>query len=133
MEDEKLEAVQIGELENEYARGRGMVTLVVIFLAPIFAWAFHLNLNYFLTRIICDTGLIIIPVLITLALLAASLWAAWVGWRSYNKMGAVWPSGSGGVIFRSRFLAISAVINGIWFALMIIAQGIPVVMLDPCL
>jgi hypothetical protein len=133
MQESGINTTRIAELENEYSRGRGMAALVITFFAPIFAWALHLNLNYYLTRIICDTGMVFIPILITLVLLGVSLGAGWLGWRFYHKLGAVWPCGAGGVIFRSRFLAISAVINGIWFALMIMAQAIPVFILDPCL
>jgi hypothetical protein len=126
--------VKTGLTPNRLAR-----VLWFLVFAPPLAWALHLLVAYSLHRSACES-------LSNALLLAVSLLVvvpAFTGWRAY----ALWqswpdPYAGGGAGApeevesrthgRERFLALSAFVFACFFALMILGQTVPMVMLRPC-
>lgn len=99
--------------------------------API-AWLLELQLHYMLVPWACLTGEHFVLHLITIgALLIAALGGA-LAWQGWRQSGRVWPDGSGGVAPRSRFMAVMGLLLSLLFFFVILAQGIPIFVLNPC-
>lgn len=121
------------ELEQRYSERRGLLELWAgILVAPV-AWALHLNGAYLLVRIACDTGSTMLIHLCTLGALLLGATGGWIAWRSFDRLGREWPSGSGeGIVVRSRFMAVGGLISSGISLLAILAQAIPPLILSPC-
>ena len=100
-------------------------------LAPT-AWFFSLLVSYMLVPHVCVSGA---PHLLPLLLLCALVLVASAGgvsWRAWKAAGHEWPDEAGGVMPRSRFLAVLSMLSCSLFFLVILAQGIPTLLLSPC-
>ena len=58
--------------------------------------------------------------------------AGLVAWRQWRALGSVVPGEDGGSLPRSRFMALSGIVFSGAFAMIIVAQTIPEVMLGSC-
>lgn len=54
----------------------------------------------------------------------------WLAWRAWERVGRGWPGVAGGAVPRSRFLAVVGLVNNAFFAMVILAQWLPI--LSPC-
>jgi hypothetical protein len=70
--------------------------------------------------------------LVHLLSLGLAIFGGVVGWRTWQRSGAVWPGGSGGRMGRTQFMAGLGALTGALFAAVILAQWIPSFILDPC-
>jgi hypothetical protein len=75
-------------------------------------------------------GLVAMAVL-SVAAIGLSLLGAWMGWGIWNEVGSG-PTTAGGILGRTRFLAISAVVFGLGFAFITAVEAMPLFMLEPC-
>jgi hypothetical protein len=124
--------------EQEFSAGSGVALLWYGFLGGPIAWKLQLMVVYMLVPYACWHDLPITIHLASLVCLALSLSAAWVSWGSWKSVGGH-PIGPGGydetasaTLGRSRFMAVSGVLMGLFFGLMIVGQWIPVLVLSPC-
>ncbi|MFL5403448.1 MAG: hypothetical protein ACJ8BF_11595, partial [Gemmatimonadales bacterium] len=74
-----------------------------------------------------------VPVHLThLVCLLLTLFGLLTAWRSWKTTGATWPGEQGDPLARSRFMAGTGLLVSAMFTLVIVAQWIPSLMLDPC-
>lgn len=100
-------------------------------LAPI-GWFFSLLVSYMLVPRVCVTGSSMLLPLITVVALLFAVSTGGFFWRSWRAAGQARPDETGGIISRSRFLAVLSMFSSGLFFLVILAQGIPTVMVPPC-
>ena len=107
-------------------------------LAGPFAWAALLETNYVLSYVACEERhpwMLHLAAAIALALVAG---AAALTWRAaphglnHERERETSTDPGDTAMTRARFMAISGLALCAWFALMIVAMEIPVVVLEPC-
>lgn len=94
------------------------------------AWATLLESNYVLSYVACEqrhTWMLHLSTAVALAIVGAGAWGAWAGAPPWG--GSTSAAGEG----RARFMAISGLVLCAWFALVIVATEIPVLVLPPCI
>jgi|SRR5215212_7041872 len=107
--------------------------------APPLTWALHLLIAYFLHRSACEayTRTMLWAVSLLILIPAFTGWRAFVLWQSwpdpYAGGGAGWPEDDEPrVRGRERFLALAGFVFSCLFALLILGQTVPMVLLRPC-
>lgn len=90
------------------------------------AWMTHLIAQTGLNGWVCEIGRLWPMHAITVATLLAAAHALWVGW-AISRASA--PSAS---VQAARFLGFAAVIINVFNIVMIVAEWVPVVFIDPC-
>ena len=107
-------------------------------LAGPLAWSALLETNYILSYVACEqrqTWMLHLAASVALSLVAG---AAALTWRaaplglSYEREREASTDPVDTAIIRARFMAIGGLALCAWFALVIIAMEIPVLVLDPC-
>ncbi len=102
------------------------------FLGGPVAWTLHLLLSYFVVANFCPQlghgGMRGLVIGITVVFALISLASALVGWRELREQHGVAEEPT----TRSDFMARSGVIMGVLFAIGIVAEGIPVLLLPLC-
>ncbi len=92
----------------------------------------NLEVAYVMTDWTCNTGngwALHVVHLVSLALAAAM---GLLGLRLWRRVGDETPGSAGGAAARSRLLAAVGVLGGALFAVCVLAQWLPVVVLGPC-
>lgn len=112
---------------------RGLYALgFALFAGPV-AWSVGFSAAYPFVTVACDVRnslpLHLIHALALLLTIAGSL----VARREWNRAGREWPGEGGGVLDRSRFLAVLGLLGSALFALAILAQWVAVIVLHPCM
>jgi len=118
--------------ETDYAQRRSLLLLWLGLLTAPLGWFLCLQVNYMLVPWICATGqqwTLSVTTFVGLLLAASS---GVVAWRMWQRAGPEWPSEAGGMIPRSRFMAVLGMLMSSLFFLVILAQGIPSVILHAC-
>lgn len=107
-------------------------------LAGPLVWAALLETNYILSYVACEqrqTWMLHLAVAVALALVAAG---AWLSWRaappglSFEREREASTDPVDTAITRARFMAIGGLALCAWFAIVIVATDIPVMVLQPC-
>ena len=121
------------EAEQRYSSSKGILELFTgVLLAPL-AWAAHLSISYFLAEVRCNDTWNIALFATTVVLGGVAAVGGWFAWRNYDGTGREWPSGNDdGVLVRSRFLAVGGLLLAGLSLLLIVAQTIPMLVLNPC-
>lgn len=120
-------------LDQRYTSGRGLAELWTGFLLAPLAWALHLSVSYFLADVACEGGWLLLLPGASVLFGAAALAGAWFAWTGFQRTGREWPHGDdGGVVMRSRFLAVGGLLLSAISLLLIVAQTIPLLFLRPC-
>jgi len=101
-------------------------------LAGPLAWMFQQQISYLLVKFACKHGWHLPFHLVSLSALLLIVAGAFVAWRTWRQAGQQWPSGSGGAVPRSRFMAVLGLLLSGLFFLLIVAQSIPSFILGPC-
>jgi hypothetical protein len=103
------------------------------FLGPA-AWGVHLQSVYAASQQVCDGTFRLATLhVISTVCLAMSLGGGLLAMVLWLRAGAVWPSEErADAIARFRFVSAEAILTGILFALVIIAQWISVLYYSPC-
>lgn len=100
-----------------------------VLLGP-FGWALHLQVSYTLATFACDHPWRLSVHVIAVAALALALGGAALGWRNWRVSRDA--PGEGHRVQRSRFMALAGILLGAYFALVIVAQWIPTLFIEPC-
>lgn len=105
--------------------------LVVGMLAAPVAWLLHLAVSYALVGTTCRSGSAWIHHAVSAAALAIAIpggWAAWKEWKSTPKDEESAPRAR----HRTHFLAISGIVNSLFFGLIIILTWAAAFVVPPC-
>lgn len=108
----------------ERSTTRGEIALGAALLAPPAAWMLDLLLLYSLQRYVCATGAVWLFHLSTAAALGVAGAAGAVAWRALPPQRESER--------RRRFLAVSGVALSAGFVLLILAEAVPTLLLEPC-
>ena len=123
---------------GSFDAGGRITALWIGVLAGPLAWAVLLETNYVLSYVACEqrqTWMLHLAAAMALAMVAG---AAALTWRaapqglSYEREREVSTDPIATAIVRARFMAIGGLALCAWFALVIIATEIPVLVLKPC-
>ena len=103
-------------------------------LAGPAAFFLHLELDYVFVPWTCEHGNRWLLHLVALLAIAVTAAGAALSWRNLDRAGRDWPENAdeGGSIARARFVAGLGVAMGALFLLVMLAQWIPIWILDPC-
>ena len=101
-------------------------------LLPPAAFLLNLELAYALVPTACSTNNLLLVHVVHLVCLALAGFGGLTALRYWRRSGATWPGGQGGRLSRTRFMSGIGLLLGLLFALVILAQWIPSLMLNPC-
>jgi hypothetical protein len=101
-------------------------------LAGPVAWLLQMQTGYALVPWACATGHVFVLHLVTLAGLLIAAAGALLAWRDWRRFGKQWPQARGGPQMRRRFMAVLGLLTSVMFFFVILAQGIPSFILNPC-
>jgi uncharacterized membrane protein YidH (DUF202 family) len=104
---------------------------VGLLLAPV-AFLLNLEVAYALVPTACSSRNELPVHLTHLACLLLTLYGLLTAWRSWKLTGATWPGEQGDPLARSRFMAGTGMLVSAMFVLVIVAQWIPSLVLNPC-
>jgi hypothetical protein len=99
------------------------------------AWAALLQTNYVLSYVACEqrhTWMLHLATIIALALVGAAALAAWRAAPVLDVEEHVSAAPEGTRLLRRRFMALAGLAFCAWFAIVILATEIPVLVLHPC-
>jgi hypothetical protein len=116
-----------------YRESRGILALCFAVLAGPLAWALGLNVGYALVLPACARGAVLPLHLVSVATLLLAAAGGLVAWREWRRIGGGTPDEAGGTIARSRFMAVLGLLASAFFSLVIVAQWIASLTLDPCM
>jgi hypothetical protein len=112
----------------------GRVALGYVLLGGPLAWALHLLISYGPVEIACSATVPLFLHGVTLTTALVALGAALLGWRTWSRARrTVPPADDGDALRRTRFVAACGTILGGFFVLVIVLEGIPVLLVDPCM
>lgn len=120
------------EVAERFARGRGVVSLWIGFLGGPAVWFFHLVVSYSLVRYVCFTGAMWLMHATTVVSVLGAGAVIWLAWRNWRETGRPMDAGGSGVEGRSRFLALLGLLFAVSSLFLILVQGAPNFVLDPC-
>lgn len=100
-------------------------------LLPPVAWALHLNIAYAMSAAVCSPPVRWPFFLVSAIALGPALGGGWISWR-LRRDTADEPEDAPTSRARGRFMALSGVLLSVIFSLSILAQTIPVLVLEPC-
>jgi hypothetical protein len=122
------------EAKKEFRSNGGIFALWVgVLLAPV-AWAAQQQALYTMVPWACQSGNFFALHAVTIAAVAVALSGALVAWRNWSRAGrARADDDRGGALARSRFFAVSGLVASLFFALVIVAQGIAAFVVHPCM
>jgi hypothetical protein len=112
--------------------GRDLLALWTGILLPPIAWFLSQQLSYTLVLWACATGRQFVLHIVTAAMLCLAGAGGFIAWRSWRRTGRDRPDAAGGMLPRSRFMAVTGLLSSGMFALVILAQGIPSFLLNAC-
>lgn len=102
-------------------------------LAGPIAWSAHLLLSYALVPVTCDTGWSFLLIVVTVVMALVSLASALVSHRlPGDDTGETRDARTTNASERTHFIAYAGFRSGIFFAVVIVVQGLPIFFLDPC-
>jgi hypothetical protein len=115
-----------------FSQRKGLMALWAGILLPPFAWFLHQQLSYMLVSWACMTGRQFILYVVTLAMLLLAIGGGLIARHTWQRFGHDEPDEAGGVLARSRFMAVVGLLSSVLFSLVILAQGIPSFILNAC-
>lgn len=110
-------------------------------LVAVAAWGLQLFLSYGLVELYCRNQGIATPATIKLILhgltggmFILAFYGGWLAWRTEQSLAqGMKDEGSGTGVQRSRFLARSGIMFSAFLAAVILVQGLPNLVFEPCL
>jgi hypothetical protein len=96
------------------------------------AWLLYLQVSYTLAPSACIAGNKNVLAIATIIALIATLAITFVSWRAWHASGANSVTDEGGVLGRSRFMALSGLGISVLSVLLVVASAIPIIVLGAC-
>jgi hypothetical protein len=118
--------------EERVAGGKIQPMLWYGVFAAVAAWKLQLVTNYTLFPYLCWHRLEIVNHLLSALFFGVALSGAWIAYKAWRHMGTETDLGKGGVIGRSRFMAVSGILLSLYLALVILGQWVPNIVLSAC-
>lgn len=115
------------------ARGRGHARLWVGVIGPPAVWAMRIGAAYILVPYACwadQRWLVHLPTVVGVVATTAITLDAWRLWR---RAGGGASAELGDVLARSRFMAAFGIMNGTFWILVMLAEELASIYIDPCL
>jgi hypothetical protein len=100
-----------------------------VLLGPA-AWALHLQVSYTLATFACEDVWRLTLHATFLVTLALALTGAYIGRANWRASRQAQPEGLR--LDRSRFMAVAGIALSLFFAIVIVAQWIPTLFIEPC-
>jgi tetrahydromethanopterin S-methyltransferase subunit C len=97
------------------------------------AWSAHLLASYPLVSVACQLGTATPLHAITLLTAAVAAAAGVTGALALRRVSAAGPGGLGDAFARARFMGLAGTIAGAFFTFVILVEGLPPLLHDPCL
>lgn len=125
-------------IASHYRASRGLALLWFGFLGGALAWKLQLMANYILVPYACWHDLSITIHLASLLFLLIAFASAFAAWRSWKDTGSYpleddrYDEEAAPPVGRSRWMAMAGLIMNPFFALVILGQWIPNLILSPC-
>lgn len=116
---------------EHFTESRGLLSLWAGVLAAPTAFLLNLQVGYLLATVECRSATPWLH-LSSLLMLLLALGGGALAWRDWRRSGGEWPGDGGSVVARSRFLSVLGMLGSALFALVILAQWLPVLFLGPC-
>ncbi|HVL66508.1 MAG TPA: hypothetical protein VM364_04510 [Vicinamibacterales bacterium] len=117
--------------ERGWSSPRRLLTLWSgVLLAPI-AWALNLSVNYGLATFACSGPWAAALHVSALVALALSVAGGLIAWRLWTTLARV-PDDEGTRAARSRFMAAGGLGLSVLFGVLIVAQWLPTLFIEPC-
>jgi hypothetical protein len=116
----------------EHVKGSGAAALWYGILVPPISFGADLLLSYALVQHACSTGHFYILHLITIVALLFTISAGLLAWREYTLIPREANDEGGSPFDRARFMAVAAMMWSIAFIIIILANGVPRMILSPC-
>ena len=101
-------------------------------VAPSVAFFLNLNASYFLAYWACGSRQLWVLHLLSAGTLAVCLGGGIAAWILFARAGRRWPGEGGDPGTRSRFMEVLALMASGFFSLIILAQWLGLLMLQPC-
>jgi hypothetical protein len=121
------------DIERVEPPGRPALLWFALLGGPV-AWSAHLLASYPLVRVACNANNEMILHSVTIVTVALAALAGFVGWREWHRLDREAESEAEALVLRrARFMALSGAVLGGFFAVVTIAEGLPVFFGDPCL
>jgi hypothetical protein len=96
------------------------------------AFLFNLEMSYALVPTACGSRNVLPVHLVHLVSLGMAVIGMLFALREWRRSGATWSDGEAGPLGRTRFLSGLGLLLGLQFGLVILAQWIPTLVLNPC-
>lgn len=113
------------------ARHQGLA-LWIAWLAGPLAWAIHLSVSYMIVSWVCATGHHVVLHVLTAGTFLMTTGGFLLAWRLWRAGDFRWPDEGGTRLARMQFMAVSGVVLSVLFAMMILMEGVPSLLLDAC-
>lgn len=114
----------------------GRLTLWFTFLGGPLAWSAHLLSSYPLVPLACERGSVVVLNLVTAGTAMVALAAAAAGYYALRRLRRAGPAVEGGeggeAPRRARFMARVGVWISLLFVFVILVEGLPPILQDPC-
>ena len=105
--------------------------LVLLAVTPPAIWLTHLSVSYSFVPQACEwTDKTVLHVL-TMVALAITVLCSWLSWRALARLGTAGPTSQPHEP-RRRFMAVTAVVFGVLFTMLTVANEIPNLILRSC-
>ena len=122
------------EAKREFKSNGGIFSLWLGLLLPAIAWALQQSALYVMVGWACQTGHFFALHAVSLAAFVVALLGAFVSWRNWERAGREQSDDDrAGALPRSRFMSVLGLSSGLFFALVIFAQWLAVVVIHPCM
>lgn len=95
-------------------------------------WILHLSVVYLLAPWACESGSDTPLYVVTAIALALALGGILLNWTLWARAGRQWADDAAGPTPRSRFMSLVGLLSNTLFLFVILAQGIPIVILGAC-
>jgi hypothetical protein len=120
------------QTDEYFNQPNGLIALWAGVLAGPVAWALSQQVTYLLATLDCSYGIdfALSPVMALTLLVAAG--GAFLSWRNWRRAGRELPDEGGGVMSRSRFMAVTGLLLSAFSALIIIAEWLPIFFYRQC-
>ena len=118
---------------EHFRERRGIAALWFAVLAGPAAWMLGLNAGYGFVRVACDQQTLLHLHATSLATLLLAAAGGAVAWREWRRAGEEAPDEGAGTLPRSRFMTAMGLLASPFFALVIVAQWVAVLFLNPCM
>ena len=110
---------------------RDTVLWTCLLLPPVI-WFLAMETNFALTPWACAFGWKLAMLLVSVIALAITALLSFVAWSQWRSLGREFPGDAGGAVPRARTMAILGGLIAAMSFLVILAQGIPVIMMGAC-